>query len=100
MLSSLSTARWTSQTMKIVTLNDLSDLLNFGARCLEKQNIHILKLRGARKVLFGLMVAVHNFTESIFSLCRESRTQACEALLRTLCDGLINVKFLYCAPRK
>lgn len=86
--------------MKIITLSDLADLLNFGAHCLEKQNVRVLKLRGARKVLFGLMVAVHNFVESIFSLCRESRTQACEALLRTLCDGLINVKFLYCAPRK
>jgi len=47
-----------------------------------------------------MLVAAHNYTEGVYSLCRENRSHPCFGLLRSLCDNLINAKFLYCSPRK
>lgn len=86
--------------MKPVELEDLKRLLDFGAECFEHQKVDILKLRGAKKVLFPMLMAAHNYTEGVWVLCRENRSHPCFTLLRSLCDNLINAKFLYCSPKK
>lgn len=85
--------------MSPVGLSDLAKLLDFGAKCFEHQNLNVLKMRGAKKVLFPMLVAAHNYTEAVYSLCQENRSHPCFSLLRSLCDNLINAKFLYCSPR-
>lgn len=73
----------------------LCNLLNFGAECFEKLNVEYGKIK-IRKRLFLLMaVAAHNYTESIFSLCKQNRTHACFPLLRSLVENRINAKSLF-----
>ena len=84
--------------MNPVELNDLAKLLDFGAKCLGYQNLNVLKMRGAKKMFFAMLVAAHNYTEGVYSLCRENRSHPCFSLLRSLCENLINVNFLYCFP--
>lgn len=88
--------------MNSTRLNNLGKLLDFGAKCLncEKINVNIRKLRGAKKVFFPMLIAAHNYTEGIYSLCSENRSHPCFPLLRSLCENHINAKFLYCAPIK
>lgn len=74
--------------------------MDFGADCLKSQKINVLKLRGARKVFFPMVVAAQSYTEAIYALCREARTPPCLSLLRSLCDNFIKAKFLYCHPYK
>jgi hypothetical protein len=81
-------------------LQNLAKLLDFGAACLEKSKINVVRLRGAKKVFFPMMVAVQGFAEGIFFLCKGNRTQVCFGALRSLCDNLIKAKFLYCNTRK
>lgn len=86
--------------MNPVKLGDLAKLLDSGAKYLENQNIHVLKMKGAKKIFFPMLVAAHNYTEGIYTLCKENRSHPCFSLLRSLCDNLINAKFLYCSPSK
>jgi hypothetical protein len=86
--------------MKANKLKSFAQLLDFGADCLKNQKIHIQKLRGPRKVFFPMVIAAQNYSESIFSLCKENRTHACLSLLRSICDNHIKAKFLYCHPFK
>ncbi|MBS0606410.1 MAG: hypothetical protein KF898_00885 [Parachlamydiales bacterium] len=81
-------------------LTSLGKLLDFGAMCMEHQNIKIPRLRGVKKVFFPMLVAAHNYTEGVFSLCKENRSHPSFALLRPLCENLINARFLFCNRRK
>jgi hypothetical protein len=81
-------------------LHSLGKLLDFGARCMEHQNIKIPRLRGVKTVFFPMLVAAHSYTEGIFSLCKENRSPPSSALLRSLCENLINARFLFCNRRK
>lgn len=81
-------------------LNDVAKLLDFGAHCLNAQKINVMKMRGARKTVFPMIVAAHNYSEGVFVLCKANRTHPCFTLLRSLLENLINIKFLYCSPRK
>lgn len=81
-------------------LTSLGKLLDFGARCMENQNIEIPKLRGVKKIFFPMLVAAHSYSEAIFSLCKENRSSPSSALLRPLCENLINARFLFCNRRK
>lgn len=38
--------------MNPLGLSDLAKLLDFGAKCFKHQNLNVLKMRGAKKVLF------------------------------------------------
>jgi len=80
--------------------SSLGALLDFGARCMEQQNIKIPKLRGVKKVFFPMLIAAHSYTEGIFCLCQENRSPPSSALLRPLCENLINARFLFCNRRK
>lgn len=84
----------------MTNLSSLGSLLDFGARCMEQQNIKIPRLKGVKKVFFPMLVAAHSYTEGIFSLCRENRSPPSSALLRPLCENLINARFLFCNRRK
>lgn len=86
--------------MKINKLKNLAKLLDFGAECFQQQKINVDKLRGARKILFPMIVAAQSYTESIYSLCKEDRTPVCLGILRSLSENLIKAKFLYCHPLK
>jgi len=57
-------------------------------------------LKGVKKVFFPMLVAAHSYTEGIFCLCRENRSPPSSALLRSLCENLINARFLFCNRRK
>jgi hypothetical protein len=81
-------------------LSSLGSLLDFGARCMGQQNINIPRLRGVNKVFFPMFVAAHSYTEGIFCLCQENRSPPSTALLRPLCENLINARFLFCNRRK
>ncbi|WP_158227864.1 DUF5677 domain-containing protein [Estrella lausannensis] len=67
---------------------------------MEQQKIKITKLRGVKKVFFPMLVAAHSYTEGIFRLCEENRSPPANALLRPLCENLINARFLFCNRRK
>jgi Family of unknown function (DUF5677) len=84
----------------MINLSSLGRLLDFGARSMELQNINIPKLRGVNKIFFPLFVAAHSYTEGIFCLCQENRTPPSSVLLRSLCENLINTRFLFCNRRK
>ncbi len=84
----------------MLSLNSLGMLLDFGANCMEHQNIKIPSLRGIKKVFFPMLVAAHSYTEGIFCLCKENRSPPSSALLRSLCENLINARFLFCNRRK
>jgi Family of unknown function (DUF5677) len=81
-------------------LQNLAKLLDYGADCLKQSKVNVGKLRGAKKMLFPMMIASQSHTEAIFSLCRQNRTHICYGALRSLCDNLIKAKFLYCHPFK
>ncbi len=81
-------------------LSSLGKLLDFGADCIKRQNIKVLRLKGAKRIFFPMLVAAHNYTEAIFALCKENRTPPSSSLLRSLCENYINAKFLLCNKRK
>lgn len=81
-------------------LNDVAKLLDFGADCLNAQKLNVIKMRSARKIVFPMIIAAHNYSEGIYVLCKANRTHPCFTLLRSLLENLINIKFLYCSPRK
>lgn len=89
-----------SKNHSMTNLSSLGSLLDFGARCMEQQNIKIPRLRGVKKVFFPMLVAAHSYTEGIFRLCEENRSPPSSALLRPLCENLINARFLFCNRRK
>jgi len=84
----------------MTNLSSFGSLLDFGARCMEHQNIKIPRLSGVKKVFFPMLVAAHSYTEGIFCLCQENRSPPSSALLRPLCENLINARFLFCNRRK
>ncbi|CCB89479.1 unknown protein [Simkania negevensis Z] len=47
-----------------------------------------------------MLVAAHSYTEGIFCLCQENRSPPSTVLLRSLCENLINARFLFCNRRK
>ena len=47
-----------------------------------------------------MLVAAHSYTEGIFCLSQENRSPRSSALLRPLCENLINARFLFCNRRK
>lgn len=81
-------------------LSSLGALLDFGARCMELQNIKITGLKGVKKVFFPMLIAAHSYSEGIFCLCQENRSPPSSALLRPLCENLINARFLFCNRKK
>lgn len=84
----------------MTSLSTLGALLDFGANCMEQQNIEIPKLRGVKKIFFPMLIAAHNYTEGIFCLCKEHRSPPGLVLLRSLCENLINARFLFCNRKK
>lgn len=86
--------------MNMNRLQNLAKLLDFGADCLAQSKINVVRLRGAKKVFFPMMVAAQSLIEGIFFLCKGNRTQVCFGALRSVCDNLIKAKFLYCNPLK
>ena len=58
----------------------LCNLLNFGAECFEKLNVEYERIKNRKRLFLLMAVAAHNYTESIFSLCKQNRTHACFAL--------------------
>ena len=81
-------------------LTKLSKLLDFAADVMDAANIPSpLQQRGAKRHLFMLIVAGHNYSESVFVLCKQGRTHAAHVLLRSLCECLIKSRYLYCNPR-
>lgn len=80
--------------MNNIPLHNLAKLLDFGAACLEQSKINVVKLRGAKRVFFPMIVATQSFAEGIFTLCKAKRTQICQSALRSLLDNLIKAKFL------
>lgn len=59
--------------MNPLGLSDLVKLLDFGAKCFKHQNLNVLKMRGAKKVLFPcswLRIKLHR--RGLFSLSRKS----------------------------
>jgi len=83
------------QNEKYDNLNQLCNLLNFGADCLQKANIDYKKIKVRKRLFLQMVVAAHNYTESIFSLCKENRTHVCFVLLRSLVENRINAKSLF-----
>lgn len=81
-------------------LSSLGALLDFGARCMQLQNIKISGLKGVKKVFFPMLIAAHSYTEGIFCLCQENRSPPSSVLLRPLCENLINARFLFCNRKK
>ena len=75
-------------------------LLDFGAKSIEAQNVDLPKLKGARSLFFQMIVAAHSYAEAVYILCKRNRTPACGGLLRSLLENLINIRFLYSAPRE
>lgn len=67
---------------------------------MKQLNINVSRLRGAKKILFPMMVAAQCYTEAIYVLCDQARTPPCLSLLRSVCDNFIKAKFLYCHPSK
>lgn len=83
------------QNKKNDNLNRLCNLLNFGADCLQNANIDYKKIKIRKRLFLQMVVAAHNYTESIFSLCKENRTHSCFVLLRSLVENRINAKSLF-----
>lgn len=80
-------------------LNKVAKLLDFGEDCLNAQKLNVMKMKGARKTVFPMIIAAHNYSAGIYALCEANRTHPCFPLLRSLLENLINIKFLYCSPR-
>lgn len=81
-------------------LTKLCKLLDFAAEAMGAANIpSLLQQRGAKSHLFMLIVAGHNYSESVCVLCKQGRTHAAFVLLRSLCECLIKSRYLYCNPR-
>lgn len=76
-------------------MEKLCKVLNFGADCLSQANIDLKKIRIRKRLLFMMVCAAHNYTESIFSLCKEDRTHSCFVLIRSLVENRINAKALF-----
>lgn len=77
------------------SMDRLAKILDFGAHYLNCKKIDIKKIRMRKNILFKMTIAAHNYTESIYCLCKEGRSQACHALLRALTENLINAKYLF-----
>lgn len=73
----------------------LAKILDFGASCLAHQKNYLRRMTIRKSTLLGMVVAAHNYTESIYSLCKEGQSQACFVLLRSLIENRINAKFLF-----
>ena len=79
-------------------LNQLAELLNFGADCFAKQKIEPSRIRRRKQFFLAMTVAAFSNIEAIYSLCKEKRSHPCLILLRTLYENYINAKFLFCSP--
>ncbi|MDD3687806.1 MAG: DUF5677 domain-containing protein, partial [Bacteroidales bacterium] len=82
----------TEKQTKII--NSLAELLNFGGETIQNSNLSS-KQRPRKKALILMFSAVHNYSESIFCLLKESRTHAAEVLLRPIFETYINLQFIY-----
>jgi uncharacterized protein DUF5677 len=83
------------QNKKNNNINLLCNLLNFGTECFEKLKFEYNRIRIRNRLFLLMAVAAHNYTESIFSLCKQNRTHACFPLLRSLVENRINAKSLF-----
>jgi hypothetical protein len=74
-------------------LTHLAELVNFGGTRITSRPPS-LKERPRKALILAMMVAIHNYTESIFILLSELRTNSAEALLRPLIESTINLSFI------
>lgn len=76
-------------------VNDLGRLLDFSRQQLSSTKIRLSKLKTRKRILFGMLIAAHNYTESIFVLLGGARTHACHGLLRSLLEIFINSRYIF-----
>lgn len=84
----------TLTTKQIKVINSLGEVLNFGANLIQDAQIPS-KQRPRKKSLLIMFAAAHNYSESIFCLLDQGRTNAAEALLRPIFETYINLAFIY-----
>lgn len=75
-------------------LNNLRQIIEFGRKQMSGQKYDLEKSTVKQKILFVTFGAVHNYTESIYLLCKSVRPQPAIVLLRGIFEAWVNTFYL------
>ncbi len=79
-------------------LQKLAELLDFGGSVITSYNFN-QKHRSRKSILIQMVAASHNYSEGIYILLKEARTNSAEALLRPLLENIINCAYIFNGKR-
>lgn len=79
---------------QLAEVQKLAELTNWGAGKIINSKLLYQDKPPKLRVLYCLMIAVHNYSESIFVLLREGRTNAAEVLWRSLFESWVNYMYV------
>lgn len=79
-------------------IKNFSEILIYGNICLSKAEMHPIKTRTKKFILFYSMGAAQSYSEAIFKLIKPDNIydKAAEVLFRSLVELYINLNYIYC----
>lgn len=75
-------------------LKELEELLEFGFTKISGIEVHLLKMRLKKGLVYFMTGAVHSYSDAILRLIREGKTAAANVILRSLIESYINLNYI------
>ncbi len=79
---------------QLTKVKTLGALLDWGAEKIRNDELFDRHKSAKQRVLYALMIAVHNYSESICTLLKEGRTNTAELIWRSLFESWVNYMYV------